>query len=145
MGDKTSHLICQLDFQVWVWLTENNEGEKSISRSKKLPRVPRGNEIEPQVGLCRCGSSLLITKYKTWSCGRAHPCPKQTPTQPDGKQQAAVPVGQGGRQGGGRPCPSLRRGDSPAHSALQRAFVWTRTDGRQDAEVGDEKDVLKGE
>lgn len=29
MGDKTSHLICQLVFQVWVWLTENNEEKKA--------------------------------------------------------------------------------------------------------------------
>lgn len=131
MGDKTSRLICQLVFQVWVWLTGNNKGKKSISRSKKPPCVPRGNEIETKVALCRCGSSLLVTKHKPRSRGRAQPCPERIPT---GQRQTAASSNAGRRV----PCP----GTAP-HPPLPKG-VCLDTDGWKDAGAGEENDTLKG-
>lgn len=108
-GRQTTCLICQLVFQVWVWLTENNEGgKKSISRSKKLPFVPKGNEIETKTGLCYRGSSSLLITSQIWSRRGAQPCSKPMPNA----AASTACVSEESREGSA--CEQPQRGDSLA-------------------------------
>lgn len=118
-GRQTTYLICQLVFQVWVWLTENNEGKKSISRSKKLPFVPKGNEIETKTSLWYCGSSSLMITSQIWSWRGAHPCSKLMPN-------AAASSGCVSEDSSGGRCLWPAPAWGQPRTSWSRGFGWTR-------------------
>lgn len=119
-GRQTTYLICQLVFQVWVWLTENNEGEKSVSRSKKLPFVPKGNEIETKTSLWYCGSSSLMIHKPDLVLKRSPPLLKA-----DAKRSCQQRLCEWGQQWGKMPVTSPSVGTA-SHELVKGVWLDTR-------------------
>lgn len=125
-GEKTSHFICHLVFQVWVWLTASNEGEKASPGVREEPLCQGQTKLKPRLFCATAVADCWSPSTKPGPEGESPPMPKADLRHSRvANSSHQRPCGGRGGQGRRDPRPPLLRGDSPAHATFRRGAVWT--------------------